>query len=204
MTSTRFVPFVLGVALVLSGCGDNAMSLTEYAEHINAVEVRASEKGKTLAAQAEETVDFTPQDLQAVLEGARVIRIEVREATDDIKPPDQIEDIHNLVFDWHTEFIAVEEALAARAAATPHTDEGWTALSDSPEMVAYRSSLTEGRRICVEFQARLDATEERGAFADTPWIPGEMKEVVERVLGCGWFPENPEDVYRYPPPAPSS
>ena len=26
-----------------------------------------------------------------------------------------------------------------------------------------------------------------------------MKEVVERVLGCVWFPENPEDVYRYPP-----
>jgi hypothetical protein len=26
-----------------------------------------------------------------------------------------------------------------------------------------------------------------------------MKEVVEAVLGCAWFPEDPEDVYRYPP-----
>ena len=35
------------------------------------------------------------------------------------------------------------------------------------------------------------------------WVPAEMKEVVEAVLGCAWFPDNPEDVYRYPPPAPA-
>jgi hypothetical protein len=152
-----------------------------------------------LAAEAQDTVDFTPQDLQAILEEARVIRIEVKDATDDIEPPGQVADIHDLVFDWHTEFIAIEEALAARAAIAPHTDAGWTALSDSPEMAAYRSALAEGRQVCIEFQGRLDATEARGVFADTPWIPGEMKEVVERVLGCGWFPENTDDVYRYPP-----
>jgi hypothetical protein len=35
-------------------------------------------------------------------------------------------------------------------------------------------------------------------FADTPWIPGEMKEVVEAVLGCDLFPENPENIWRLP------
>jgi len=25
-----------------------------------------------------------------------------------------------------------------------------------------------------------------------------MKEIVNAVLGCGYFPENPEDVYRLP------
>ena len=67
-------------------------------------------------------------------------------------------------------------------------------------MAAYRAAIAEGKQVCNDFQSRLDATEQRGVFADTPWIPGEMKEVVERVLGCVWFPENPEDVYRYPPP----
>jgi hypothetical protein len=204
MTTARIVPLVLWLALFLGGCGDSAMSLIEYTEHINAVEVRASEKGKALADEATDTVDFTPQDLQAVLESARVIRIEVKEATDDIEPPEQVADIHHLVFDWHTEFITIEEALAARAATTPHTDEGWTALSDSPQMAAYRTALAEGRQVCIEFQGRLDATEERGVFADTPWIPGEMKEVVERVLGCEWFPENTADIYRYPPRASTS
>ena len=109
MITTRITLFMLALAFVLNGCGDSAMSLTEYTEHINAVEIRASERGTALAVQAEKTVDFTPQDLQAVLEGARAIRIEVKEATDDIRPPDQVADIHNLVFDWHTEFIAIEE-----------------------------------------------------------------------------------------------
>jgi len=200
MTTTRLLPLLLCLALLLSGCGGGAMSLTEYTERINAVETRASEQGERIADEAEDIVDFTPQDLEAVLEKARVIRIEVKDATDDIEPPEQVADIHKLVFDWHSAFIATEEALAARAATTPHTDQGWTELSDSPEMAAYRAAIAEGKQVCNDFQSRLDATEQRGVFADTPWIPGEMKEVVERVLGCVWFPENPEDVYRYPPP----
>jgi hypothetical protein len=201
MRTTRLASLTVLLTLLLWGCGGGELSLTEYTERINDVEMRASRQGEVLAAEAQDTVDFTPQDLQAMLEEARVIRIEVKDATDDIEPPVQVADIHDLVFDWHTEFIAIEEALAARAAVAPHTDEGWTALSDSPEMETYRSALAEGRQVCLEFQGRLDATEARGVFADTPWIPGEMKEVVERVLGCGWFPENTEDVYRYPPPS---
>jgi len=199
MITTRFVALVLCVALLLCGCGGGDLSLTEYTERINAAEIRASQQGEALASEAEEIVDFTPQDLRAVLDQARVIRVDVKVATDDIEPPKQIAEIHELVFDWHTEFIAIEEALAARAATAPHTDAGWTELSDSPEMAAYRAAIAEGKQVCVDFQSRLDATEERGIFEDTPWIPGEMKEVVERVLGCVWFPENPEDVYRYPP-----
>ena len=133
---------------------------------------RASEQGEALAAEAEEIVDFTPQDLQAVLEQARVIRIEVNEAIDHIEPPEQISDIHNLIFDWHEEFITIEEALAVRAGTTPHTAAGWTELSDSPEMAAYRAAIAEGKQVCIDFQSRLDATEERGVFSDTPWIPG--------------------------------
>jgi hypothetical protein len=200
MTTNRFTPLVLCLALLLCGCGGGALSLTEYTEHINAVETRASEQGERIGDEIEDIVDFTPQDLQAVLEKARVIRIEVKEATDGIEPPEQVADIHSLVFDWHTEFIGIEEALAARAGTTPHTAAGWTELSDSPEMAAYRAAIAEGKQVCINFQSRLDATEERGVFSDTPWLPAEMKEVVERVLGCVWFPEKPEDVYRYPPP----
>jgi hypothetical protein len=47
---------------------------------------------------------------------------------------------------------------------------------------------------------RFNATEARGVFAETPWIPGELKEIVEGVIGCAGYPENPGDVYR-PPPA---
>ena len=68
MTTTRVLPLLLCLGLLLCGCGGGAMSLTEYTEHINAVEVRASEQGKQIAVETEDIVDFTPQDLQAVLE----------------------------------------------------------------------------------------------------------------------------------------
>jgi hypothetical protein len=199
MTTTRLGSLSMCLLLLLYGCGGGVMSLTEYTERINVIEVRASQQGEELAAQAEQIDDFTPQDLQAFLERAREIRVEVKEGTDDIKPPEQVVDLHDLVFDWHTEFIAIEEALAARAGTAAPTGAGWETLSDSPEMGAYRTAIAEGKQVCSDFQAELDATEERGVFADTPWLPSEMKEVVERVLGCVWFPEHPEDVYRYPP-----
>lgn len=198
ITTRRTLP-ALVLVLLLCGCGGGELSLTEYTERVNAIEARASEQGEELAAAAEEVEDFTPQDLQEMLEEARTIRVEVDEAVRDIDPPEQVADVHELIFDWHADFIATEEALAVLAGSTPHTPAGWTELSSSSEMEAYRDAIAEGKQVCVDFQARLDVTEARGAFADTPWIPGEMKEVVERVLGCVWFPEDPEDVYRYPP-----
>jgi len=33
-------------------------------------------------------------------------------------------------------------------------------------------------------------------FADTPWIPSEMKEVVDAVIGCDTIPEDVDDVFR--------
>jgi hypothetical protein len=66
-------------------------------------------------------------------------------------------------------------------------------------MAAYRSALAADNEVCADFQARLDATADRGVFADTPWIPGELKETVNYALGCDALPSNPDDVYRPPP-----
>jgi hypothetical protein len=199
MVNKRCLPLALGLVLALSGCGTGEMSLTEYVERINAIENQASQRGAELVADAAQVSDLTPQDVQAGLEQARAIRLDIKEATDDIEPPEQIAELHHLIFDWHTEFITVEEALANRAGAAADTATDWEALSNSPEMAAYRTAIADGKQVCNDFQAKLDATAERGVFADMPWVPSEMTEVVEAVLGCAWFPENPEDVYRYPP-----
>ena len=68
-------------------------------------------------------------------------------------------------------------------------------------MAAYRSALAADNEVCADFQAKLDATADRGVFADTPWIPGEFKEIVDAVIGCDVLPDNPQDMYR-PPPTP--
>jgi hypothetical protein len=70
-------------------------------------------------------------------------------------------------------------------------------------MAAYRMALAEDKQSCIDSQAEVNAIgEQREAFAETPWIPAELKEIFEVVLGCDGYPEHPEDVYR--PPATSN
>ena len=189
------------VIFVASSCGggDGEMSLTEYVERVDAILSRglqryealvASPQGEVLVAEAVRLADFTPQDLQVALERLGDIQAEALEAAFTIEPPEDMVDLHTLFF----RRLPIEE-LAARAG----TAADWEELSGSPEMVVYRALLVEDEQVCAEFQAKLDATAERGVFADTPWIPGELKEIVEYALGCGSLLENPEDLYRPPP-----
>ncbi len=144
--------FSLAVIVVLGGCGGGEMSLTEYVERINVIENRASQQGEVLVASAEQIGDdLTPKDLQAGLERGRAIRIEVKEATDGIEPPEQIADLHYLIFDWHTKFISIEETLATRAGTAADTAVDWKELSESPEIAAYRAAIAEGKMVCAEF-----------------------------------------------------
>lgn len=194
---------------LLAGCGGGEMSLTEYVEEINAIFDRGVERYERIVATEEGSVlivgqgshlgfeeegakltDFTPQDLHVALEQVAEIQAEALEAAAAIDPPEQIAELHELYF----RELPIEE-LAARAA----TAADWHELSESSEMGAYRAALAADNNVCAEFQARLDATADRGVFEETPWIPGELKETVNYALGCDALPANPEDVYRPPP-----
>jgi hypothetical protein len=197
--------FCLAVIVVAGGCGGGEMSLTEYVERLNAIVDGASQQyevlvaspqGAVLVAEGAQLTDFTPQDLQAAFVRLKEIEMEVQEATEAIEPPEQIADLHNFFFDFDDDsFISAQDALAARAG----TAADWQELSESPEMAAYRAALAADKETCTDIEAELNATAERGVFADVPWIPGELKEIVEVVLGCAGYPEHPEDVYRPPP-----
>ena len=71
----------------------------------------------------------------------REIRVPLQEAINDNSPPDQLADLHDVIWDWHASFIAIEQTLAARFATTDDTEVGWEALSDSPEMASYRGAV---------------------------------------------------------------
>jgi hypothetical protein len=186
----------------MSACAGSEMSLTEYVDRVNTLADEAGRRGAELFTAAEDVEHYTPQILQSGLErGLREVRVPLQEGMDAIDPPEQVADLHHLMWDWHAGFIAIEQALADRAGAAPATDAGWRALSDSREMAAYRAAISEGKQVCLDFQEDLDATADRGVFADNPWIPGRMKEMVFAALGCKWFPDRPEEVYLYPPPS---
>jgi len=189
----------LWLALTIAACGGGEMSLTEYIERVDTIldrgmgryeQLIASPQGEVLVAEAEDLAAFSPQDLQAALEQLEEIQSEALDAASGIEPPELIADLHVLFF---------RELPIADLAARAGTAADWEELSDSPEMVAYRDGLVGDRRVCAEFQAKLDSTEERGGFVDTPWIPSEMKEIVEASIGCSSLAEHPEDSYRPSP-----
>ena len=181
------------VIVVASGCGGGDMSLSEYVDEMNAIGARIAQQSEVVFAEAEQIA--TPSDVKAMMERVQPLRIEVLEAFEGLDPPEQVADLHRLISDWQAKIILAEEALAARAS----TVASWEEFSQSSEVAAYRAALVEGKTVCADFEAQLDATAARGVFADTPWIPGELKEGVDAALGCESFPENPDDVYRQPP-----
>jgi hypothetical protein len=175
--------------------------MADYVDRVNAVldraieqygELLASPQGEVLIAEGAQLADFTPQDLQVSLERVAEIQAEAMSAVDTIEPPEDLADLHALYF----RELPIE-ALAARAG----TAADWEELSESPEMEAYRDGLISDKQVCTDFQAELDARTERGDFADTPWLGGEMTEIVDAAIGCSSLPEHPEDAYRPPPPS---
>ncbi len=191
----------LAVIVVVVACGgDGEMTLTEYVDEVNTIIDRAAgqyydlvakPEGQVLIAERDRLTDFAPHDLQVAFAGVRELEIGVRDAIDAIVPPEQIADLHDRLFDFSLT-IPINDALAARAS----TASDWEELSASEEMAAYRAQLADDKQRCDELQTELDDTAARGAFAETPWIPGELKEVVDAALGCVGFPEHPEDLYR--------
>jgi hypothetical protein len=199
-------------SLLVAGCGGSELTMTEYVDGLDAIYDRALARYELLVTSPEGQVlivgqgehfgfdgggaqlsDFTPRDLHIALEQVAEIQTEAIEAAKAIDPPDEIEELHALYF----RELPIGE-LAARAA----TAEDWYELSESEEMAAYRAGLVADNEVCAEFQEALDTTSARGVFADTPWIPSELKEIVDYALGCSSLPQNPEDVYRPPTTAP--
>ncbi len=192
----------LCLVLVLGACGGAESPLTDYVESVNAIVEEArlqyealveSPEGGVLVADPSELAGFTPQDLQIALEKVRIIETGVEEATAAIDPPPQVAELHHVFFDIDSQFIASQEALAVRAGSA----QDWMELSETPEMAAYRTALANDKQECIAAQAEVNAiAEQRESFADTPWMPAELKEAFEVAFGCNGYPVHPEDVYR--------
>lgn len=184
----------LGVGLLLAGCGGGDLTLTEYVDGLNVINDRAVPQAQILISELERAT--APAEAGAAMERMMALRIESVEDTEALAPPESIADLHLLMLNWEKRLIPIEESFAARA----ETVSGWEEFFEAAEVEAYRMALVEGKQVCTEFQARLDATADRGAFADAPWIPTALSEVVQARLGCDLFPEDPDSVFRPAPP----
>ena len=202
----------IGICLVLTAAacgGSSEMSLTEYVGAVDAIFAQGVEQYEAIVSTPQGLVlivgqgshlgldddgaqltDFTPQDLHVALEKVAQVQSEALAAAAAMNPPEQIADLHALFF---------RELPIAELAVRASTAADWEELSESAEMAAYRNALAADNQACAEFQSKLDSTADRGVFADTPWIPNDLKETVNYALGCDELPAHPEDAYRPTP-----
>lgn len=167
------------LAVMLGSCGGGGLSLTEYSERL---QLLASDFGEQFEALDERMTTGTPlvTDAQDVLSRAVMIGTDFHEGLVALEPPTELADLHTDLVALHARILVAQQAWTDRAQTATSLDE----LEQSAEAVAYRDLTADLVAICDELQARLDATADREVFVDVPWIPGEMKEVIDVVLGC--------------------
>ena len=177
----RFVRLAMAsacIVFVVTACGGGSLSLTEYSELLQSAIFDMTDEFDVIEAQWASAT--TVEDGKEVLDKAVAIRTNLQNSLTDVNPPEALADLHGDLVEQLGQLLAVQEAWAVRAETADSLDE----LKESPEAVAYWDLDAEMRPLCFELQSRLDATAEREIFADVPWVPGEMKEVVSLVLSC--------------------
>ncbi len=177
----RFVRWALasaGIVLVIAACGGGTLSLTEYSERAQSLALVMFDEFDVLEPQWASAT--TVEEGEEVLDRSVAVRTDLQNGLTELNPPEAFADLHADLVELLGRILAAQEAWAARADTADTLDE----LRTSPEAIAYWDLDAQMGPLCLELQSRLDATAERAIFAEVPWIPDEMKEVVGLVMGC--------------------
>jgi len=173
---------VIILGFLVASCGDGSLGLAEY-----------NEQGTALAVVMEERIaelDAAWDSETATVEDVRMYwdqRIDAFETALEgflaLNPSGEVAELHRTGMELFTNLVTAESAVADRAASfeTVTGPEQWWATAEG---AAVRAAEEEIYSLCLVFQATYDATVKRIAVSDVPWIPSEMKEIVQVDLGC--------------------
>ena len=174
----RSVTAAVVAGLLLAACG-GAMSLTEYAEELEASGADASSRFDLVNA-ALVGRDATLASAQSAVKEAVVIGNDLHADLAALDPPPELADLHALLLELHRDVVAAQQEWADSADAAQSIAE----LLQSPQAQALFLSNEEALEACGRIQEVLDATAARGVFADASWVPSEMSQTIEVALGC--------------------
>ena len=152
--------------------------MAEYGERFQSIRFAMTAEFDVLEAQRASVA--TVENGKELLDRAVAIRTDLQDSLNDLDPPKTLADFHGDLVEQLGRILAAQKAWAVRAETAGSLDE----LQGSSEALAYWELDAQMVPLCLEFQSRLDATAERKIFAEVPWLPGEMKEVVSLVVGC--------------------
>lgn len=168
------------MAVAVAGCG-GPMTATEYVTELNALVSDATTSLERAIEASSQVEERTMADEVALLEEEIAIRRELLEGFDVLDPPGSLVDIHGIIRGQLARHLAAAEGLAPVAETVSSLDQ----LLETSEFAEYRAANVDGAGLCVDVQERLDRLADTGqAFAETPWIPGDLALVVRAALGC--------------------
>lgn len=181
----RRIALAACLVIVVASCsGTEELTLTEYAEEVEGLTTTMYRTLDDLTITAEDGSEVPVEDAQAVYDGAAAAFRQLRDGLQAIEPPDGVADLHAASIDIMNRFTAAQEAFARRAEDYKTADD-WDLLYETPEALAVDAVQGEMIAFCQARQAEFDSTADREVFADVPWIPPEMQEVVTVLFGCG-------------------
>jgi len=176
----RLLAAVAITALLVGACS-SPMSLGEYAEEVESLVVTMNQRIDD--GEAEVAADPTLERAQSYATDRLDARRHFVEAFDALGPPDEVADLHATALDIFNRLVTAETTLADLVMVAGSFEEA-DAVWITPQGEAFRKIDEEAVALCAVVQADLDATQQREAFAETPWIPPEMKEVIEVTFRC--------------------
>ncbi len=174
----RSVAAVVVTGLLLGACG-GSMSLTEYAEALEASGADASSRFDRVNA-ALTGPDANLADAQSAVKEGVVIGNDLHADLRALDPPDELADLHEVLLELHRDVLAAQQEWAESV----DTAQSVIEILDSPQAQATLSSNASALAACRRIQNALDQTAARVVFDDVPWLPSTLSETIEVALGC--------------------
>ena len=178
----RGIVLAICLVLVVVGCGGGELTLAEYAEEAEELINTMIQRIDDLDAERDSGVP-TVESTKAYFVERMAARHGFLDEFKALEPPEEAAEMHAMGLDMTTQLTASEDALAQVAYDIETADE-LSSLWETPEGQAAGALDEEAIAFCDDAQAQFDATADRQTFADFPWIPPELQEVVVVFFGC--------------------
>ena len=174
--------WVVVIAVAASACGEGTPTVSEYAAEAERL-VAEMTQGFVAADAAWESEAPSVEGAEEYWEARLAVRRGFLEDVMALDPPAEVVAQHDAAVDVFTRMTVADEALAARTAQFDEITDHWQWVA-TPEGEAADALLEEVFAFCRASQAAYDATQDRAALQELPWIPSDVTEVVSVAFGC--------------------
>lgn len=179
----RTLLLALCLVLLVVGCGNGELSMADYATQVEDLVAEMNRKIDKLDAEVRVREATTLEGYLNFWETKVLARRELVEGLQAIEPPEEAAEMHASAIGI-VDRLAITDNAMAELVASMQTDQELSGLLASPEFLATEAVDEEAIALCLAAQTEFDSTADREVFGEMPWIPSELREVVNVAFGC--------------------